>query len=80
MPYEIDLPQDFQDRITAMPHPVREDLLGALREASRDPFLLPALLPGDPRSRILAFAEGHGLALVEVDEEGKRIALRLIRP
>jgi hypothetical protein len=78
--YGIDLSEDgIPEAIASLSAWAQKDLKAELDAAAEDPHRLPAL-PSRPASRILAFADGRGICLLEVDEERRRIALRQIQP
>ncbi|MET9878600.1 hypothetical protein ABZZ36_28785 [Actinacidiphila glaucinigra] len=80
MPYEIDLSSEVVADFQLLQPWARRSLEAALLVASGDPHRLPAIPQQSEHARILSFADGRGLCMVEIDDEGKRLVVRLIEP
>jgi hypothetical protein len=80
VPYEIDLSVEVSDDLQHLQPWALRSLEAALLAAAADPFQLPTLPQQSVHARILSFADGRGLCMVEVDEDSKRLAVRLIQP
>ncbi|MFJ6215070.1 hypothetical protein ACIQGZ_17300 [Streptomyces sp. NPDC092296] len=79
MPYVIDLTDDgVADDLVRLQEWALDSLLEALTDAAQDPHRLDVLLDMWPSSRVLDFADGRGVCLVEIVEDDKRIALRQV--
>jgi hypothetical protein len=78
--YEIDLTAETADDHRALQPWARRSLDAALLAAAADPSRLPTLPQQSTAARIVSFGDGRGLCMVEVDEDGKRLAVRLIQP
>ncbi|MDX2815751.1 hypothetical protein PV410_24835 [Streptomyces sp. PA03-5A] len=80
MPFEIDISAEAADDLQQLQPWARRSLDAALLVAAADPSRLPALPQESLAARIISFADGRGLCMVEVDEDNKRLVLRLIQP
>jgi hypothetical protein len=81
VPYEIDLSADqVADDLQNLQPWARRSLDAALLAGAADPHRLPTIPQQSPHARIIAFADGRGLCMVEVDDDSKRLAVRLIEP
>jgi hypothetical protein len=81
VPFQIDLSAEgITDAYQQLQPWEQRSLEAALLAASADPQRLPALPQESEHARILGFADGRGLCLLDVDEDGKRLIVRLIEP
>ncbi|MFB7289750.1 hypothetical protein [Actinacidiphila glaucinigra] len=80
MPYKIDLSTEVVADYQRLQPWAQRSLEAALLVASDDPHRLPAVPQQSEHARILSFADGRGLCMVEIDDDAKRLAVRLIEP
>jgi hypothetical protein len=81
MPHQIDFAaEDVADVYRQLQPWVQRSLEEALIVAAADPQALPGLPEESEYARILDFADGRGLALLDIDEDDKRITVRMIQP
>jgi hypothetical protein len=79
--YEIDIPVgEVAVEWQRLQSWAARSLTEALKTAAVHPYGLPTLPQHSEYARILEFAEGRGICLLEIDDANKRIIVRLIQP
>jgi hypothetical protein len=78
--FSIDLTAEgFPDDFRKLQPWAQKSLTEALEEAALDPYQLRHLPQLPPNARVLGFADGDGLCLVELDEETRTLTARIMQ-